>query len=512
MAQEIELKLAFAPAQRAALLRHPLLAQANKAAPTQILINTYFDTPDFALRAAKVAVRTRKAGRRWLQTVKCAAASLGGLASRPEWEQPYRNQRFDFSAVDHAPTAALLAAHAEAIVPVFTTSFKRETLAITAADGSVILAMIDIGEIEANGATEPICELELELAEGNPQHLLEIAITLAEQVPLLPENASKAERGFRLFRAEPRSAVRAARSTLQPGMSLDEAFKRLGFEMLNAWQANAGGALQHTEPEFTHQMRVALRRLRTLLRLFAPLLPDGQAAAWQDALGELAACTGRQRDLDVIGEVVIAPAQAHDAHALCETLRTQLDREATDSRAALLTLLSSPQAGVQMLRMAAFLHRAQIADTTPLTDFAALSLSALRKAVKAQHARALATGEEHALHALRIRLKRLRYTLEFFAPLFPGKDTLRYQKQLTHALDELGYLNDLASADQLLGEWAIHTSPAMPKLAEARAYLRGWHARRRHRVAARALARVGSLLDQGACWKALKHSGKKAGR
>lgn len=496
MAQEIELKLAFDPARRSALLRHPLLADAPRVGPVQTLVNTYYDTPDFALRAARVAVRTRKAGRRWLQTVKCAAASLGGLASRPEWEQPYRDGRFDFGAIDHPPTAQILAAHADTIVPVFTTTFRRETRRIVLDDGSVILAMIDSGEIEANGAREPISELELELDGGDPARLIELAIALAETLPLLPENASKAERGFRLFRGEPAGAQRAARSPLQAGMSLDEAFHRLAFEMLNAWQANAAGALAQGDPEFTHQMRVALRRLRTLLRIFAPLLPQAQCTAWQDALGELAAEAGQQRDLDVIHEAVIAPASADDGEGLCAAIAPHLDEAAARARRQFADRLAAPATGLQMLHMTAFLHATRIEDGMPLAEFALRALRALRKAVRRSHTLAR-DGDSAALHTLRIRLKRLRYACEFFAPLFPGKVFQRYHKQLVRALDELGYLNDLASADALLAREA----PDAPALQQARAFLRGWHARRARRIRRKVLARVGELLDERAGWK-----------
>jgi inorganic triphosphatase YgiF len=100
MSHEIELKLTLPQKSLAALRRHPLIADAPREGRTCTLENTYFDTPELELRERRMAVRTRKAGSRWLQTVKCAAESTGGLSSRPEWEQPYANGSFDFSAID----------------------------------------------------------------------------------------------------------------------------------------------------------------------------------------------------------------------------------------------------------------------------------------------------------------------------------------------------------------------------------------------------------------------------
>src|SRR5690606_38551466 len=97
MSKEIELKLSLPAKALPALRRHPLVAAAAKRGATVTLDNTYYDTPDLTLKTRKVAVRTRRQGRRWLQTVKCAAPSTGGLSARPEWEQPYAGC-FDFSA------------------------------------------------------------------------------------------------------------------------------------------------------------------------------------------------------------------------------------------------------------------------------------------------------------------------------------------------------------------------------------------------------------------------------
>ena len=89
MAQEIELKLALAEQGWRSFSRHPALREAAEPPRTQTLRNLYFDTVDLALRRQRVALRLRRAGRQWLQTVKCASSARAGLSSRPEWEQPF---------------------------------------------------------------------------------------------------------------------------------------------------------------------------------------------------------------------------------------------------------------------------------------------------------------------------------------------------------------------------------------------------------------------------------------
>ncbi len=70
---EIELKLSIDPAAVASLRAHPALrAVAGGRARTARIVSTYFDTPDQRLRREGVALRLRRAGRRWLMTVKGA--------------------------------------------------------------------------------------------------------------------------------------------------------------------------------------------------------------------------------------------------------------------------------------------------------------------------------------------------------------------------------------------------------------------------------------------------------
>ena len=135
MAEEIELKLALPEAAHRAFLRHPLLRQAERL-PTRKLVNVYYDTPDLALQRQGIALRTRRQGRGWLQTVKCAGTTSGGLAMRPEWEQPYTG-RFDFAGIDDPQVRALLErqriqSHLE---PAFETVFTRRTLAAVSGTG-----------------------------------------------------------------------------------------------------------------------------------------------------------------------------------------------------------------------------------------------------------------------------------------------------------------------------------------------------------------------------------------
>lgn len=471
MSEEIEIKLALPEAARRAFLRHPLLARAQRL-PARKLVNVYYDTPDLALRGQGIALRTRRQGRGWLQTVKCAGAVLGGLTLRPEWEQPFA-RRFDFSAVDDAGVRDALERHrlAGELAPAFETVFERRGWRLAPSRGSAALILLDRGWIAADGRREALCEVEIELERGDPAQLFDIARALAAELPLRPEIRSKAERGYRLRANAPPCPVKAAPSPLLPVHAPREAFARVAAACLAQFQANALGAGE-ADAEFIHQMRVALRRLRSALRLFRPLLPEGFEAAVVPPLHELASLLGQARDWDVLAEEILAPAcRAFPGDARLAALAAAVDSRRQAARAAVPPALAARPLALALLDLAAGLQRAAAAPgEASLADFAARRLARLRRKALAL-AQAARDMEPARLHALRIGVKRLRYAAEFFAPLYRQRGVRDTLAALTALQDSLGALNDLSRAGPLLAQ-CLDSDPA---LREAVALTGGWH-------------------------------------
>ena len=196
MSHEIELKLALGQEGPAALRRHPLLA--GLACEVQHLGNTYFDTPQGDLEAARMALRLRRLDGRVLQTVKTRGAGGGGLSRRGEWEWEVPGPGLDLAGLAGLPPAELGQDVLSRLAPRFTTDFRRETRLIDHA-GARIEVALDEGEIAAAGRRVAIRELELELKEGEPEALWSLAEALASAVPLRPADTSKAARGGALL-------------------------------------------------------------------------------------------------------------------------------------------------------------------------------------------------------------------------------------------------------------------------------------------------------------------------
>ncbi len=490
MGKEIELKLSLPAEWQTPFARQSSLKKAGSR-QTQQLVNIYYDTPSLALHKRGIALRLRKQGRIWLQTVKCAGSSAAGLTTRPEWETPYSG-RFDFSSVDDPGVRHQLERPSlrKRLIPLFETNIRRTTWRFEPAPGCVFHLMLDRGWVAAAGRRQSISEVELELESGDVNEIFKLAQTLTDRVPLVPQILSKAERGYRLYQNVSPAPVKAQPVPLVADCQPLSCFRQIALSCLEHQQGNLGGVLQSADPEFIHQMRVATRRLRAAIRLFAPYLPSGFADELLPPLRQLMDKLGRARDLDVLLSEIAMPVM----HALPgEPRLAALVGAVTDrqyaAREAAVRHLRSVAYGRLMLQATAALHRlGERSEDETIAVFAAERLKRLRKKVLVL-ADAASTEEPASLHRLRIAIKRLRYALEFFSPLHPGKVLQKLLRSLGVLQDELGQVNDLANAGMLL----MHCAGDDPRLREAVSLVGGWHAQRHRELLARIPERLKDL-------------------
>ncbi|HDS1733982.1 MULTISPECIES: CYTH domain-containing protein [Pseudomonas] len=276
MHKETELKLRASRETLAALREHPLLKKRNKSGwQTRELLNQYFDTPERELSAARVALRLRRDGDVIIQTLKCRGQSVAGLSERNEYEWPLDKAKLDLKKLDATCWPEQLAdLDKKTIKPLFTTDFTREFAEIAWGRGKakvVIEAALDQGFVIAGKRKEEICELELELREGAPEALLELAAELSATLALMPCDISKAERGYRLL--EPDSYELGLPSTeLDAEMAVDDAFAALAWQLL--------GSSQRLAEQYRHNghWRLLQDWVRCLAELRALVGSLGQAA------------------------------------------------------------------------------------------------------------------------------------------------------------------------------------------------------------------------------------------
>jgi inorganic triphosphatase YgiF len=449
MATEIEIKLRLEARHVRKLLAHPLLK--GMSSQKQNLLNTYYDTPELTLRQRRIALRLRKKGWEWLQTVKSAEPASGGLAIRNEWEIPATPGQFDFAHVDNAELRSLLNDTRDRLEPVFTTDFRRQAWQIACGDSLIEMAL-DRGRISAKERSTGICEVELELISGRVEDIFELTRQLQQHVTLHPEVASKAERGYRLFHNEPEQPFRAKPLPIHPEQTPVEAFRTIALGCLEHFQRNEAGLLAGGEPEFIHQARVALRRLRSAIKLFAPVLPENFVAAYGQSWQTLAGALGEARNWDVFLEETLPPIirafpHSHDVHRL----HSEAKRRVKAARRAITSLLRLKEYPRLMVEFTAAVHALSDTVDTPLKRFASERIAVHTRSVR-KLAERYDELDDAQRHIMRLRFKKLRYALEFMTPLLPSRQMKRYLETLSRLQEALGLINDQVTARLLIDE------------------------------------------------------------
>jgi len=453
---EIELKLTAAPADLRRLLKSAeVAALALSPARAQRLFSSYYDTPTLALTQAGIALRLRKIGRRHVLTVKTRGESHAGLHARGEFEAAAPGGQLDLAALvglDPA-TAALLEASAEALAPLFSTEFRRTALQVRLPDGGRAELAFDLGEIRAGGAVAAISEIEIELLEGRPAEVFALARQLCRLAPLRIGNRSKAERAFALLAPIEPAPKYASALALSSELPAAQACGQLLAGALAQLEANEDGAVHAADPEFLHQARVALRRLRALLRLFKPLLTATELDALRPRLRALGHRLGACRDWDVLctetlPKLRLGLAEPGALDGLLDGLMQSAEKRRADAQADVRRALD--EADYTDLKLAvgaltASLQEPQVAPQEDLGSFARSQLKRARRRVREAHAQ-LQPDSIEALHTLRIEVKNLRYACDVLGSAFAPKRVRRYVRRLTGLQALLGDFNDAAVA------------------------------------------------------------------
>jgi inorganic triphosphatase YgiF len=495
-AVETELKLRGDATALERLWQAPPLRDAGAAPPrVKLLENVYYDTADLRLRKRGLAFRIRRDGNRFIQTVKAGDTAASAVLRRGEWEGEVPSPVPQPDLVDD-PTmrAALGLLLPGELRPVFTTRVRREVVELNGTDSlgrlKVIEAAFDRGEIEAAGAREALAEIELELREGSPGALFDLALALQDVAPTQIETRSKSARGYALATGRRPAWLRAAPLDLAAAMSVDDALAAVLGACLRHWSANEAAALDGSDPEGVHQMRIGLRRFRSALAVFGDLLPAAQAD-WLKSEGKWALDSlGPARDWDVFQSDLLVPLEAArpgdgDLAALREAAR---GRQA-GAYAQLREALATPRYTRFLLRLGGWLEdRGWRSAELTAAQKAALDqpLLALADTLLAKrHRQVLKRGKGFGKlaiaerHQLRIAVKKLRYTTEFFRGLYPARRSKGYLAALRDLQESLGHLNDVAVAEHLLADLTKASPPGSGarRLERAAGKVIGWYDR-----------------------------------
>ncbi len=443
----MELELGLDPDDAARLPRLALLAPLKtgraRSRPVHIV---WHDNPDRTLAQHGLALAEQRPGWR-----------LERLHPGPEAWPP------------GLPAPVLQAAHTppalgeplpDPLVPVAAFDGRSLTLALAVEAGPVQVTLLT-GTVHTVAGGHPVSRLRLDGPEGAIQTL---AVALADELRLEVPRASLAAEAFAIATGKPSQPRREGAAELPAGLSVAVAFSHVVGHLTDVILYHAPFAAAGDDgPEPVHQMRVAVRRLRSAIKVFRPALGCPAIEAADASLKALAAKLAPTRDWDVfVTETLAAVADAFPDEKRLQRLLAVAERRRRACHVALRAFLAGAEfrrLGIELACLAggqdwqATLGETEHAELAmPLSEFAVRVLN--RRLKRLTQIDGLTKMAPTELHAVRLRAKRLRYASEIFASLYPGKSANRFLRRLGAVQARLGTQNDGAVARTLLDELA----------------------------------------------------------
>jgi inorganic triphosphatase YgiF len=459
MASETELKFRV-PAPKLTSLANARMAGGPAGARSrQELVSTYFDTAKHRLRRHGLTLRVRRAGDDYVQTIKSADP---GKLTRGEWETTVKNARPDLREAKDTPLEPLASKKLRrGLRSVFQTSVQRVRRPVRVKASRIELA-VDRGNLFAGRRSRPIAEFELELKSGRITDLFHLARTLERKAEAELDLRSKAQRGFMLVDGESEVAVHADRIELHGDLTAADAFGIIASSTLRHFSGNADG-VRDGDAGAIHQMRVGLRRLRAAISLFKEILPVASTARIKAELKWLTNELAAAREIDVFIKEQIRPlADSTEPQQGVAAIEKQFAAKRSEAFRQARAALDSSRFRNLLIDVLEWLEQGRLrADgeaSRKIGGFAVdLMCRRVRKARKI--GRRLGELSDAERHKLRIRIKKIRYGIDFFESLYsdkPRKHLHGLSDHLKTIQDALGALNDFNAHREMATEAALN--------------------------------------------------------
>ena len=512
------------PAEAERILRREAAAAGLQLEPhgEQQLLDLYLDTAGWVIHRAGFALRLRSSG----GPAEAQLKALTGPEDEADAGAPLR--RIEISerlsqAYPLAPLAGLRAgsgpvsrrvrnlAGRARLRPLFTLRTLRRSLALHSGGATLAEIALDHTSIlrDDGVAVGALRRLEIEIGgEGTPQSVEPFARRLRECGGLRPAVRSKFEAGLEATALQPAGPPEPGPSGYDHASSLGEVALAALRRRFAAYLAQEPGARLGDDMRALYRMRVASRRMRTAIRIFAKALPP-ELPALRRELRWIANVLGEVRDLDV-------QLEALDEDEAYAPLRAYVEAARGGARAEMLAALNSPRCEALATGLAEALRSGPAAaglGAEPAILAAPKLLRRTHKRLRRSVRRLDRDGSPAEYHRARIRVKRLRYATECVEDLY-GQPARRLTAALEDVQDVLGRSQDAQIAIARLEQVAnadlmpsAETRLAMERLTERatlvlagrdEAFRAAWAAlRKRWTRFDRALDEAAQRVDQG---------------
>lgn len=444
------------------------------AQPTLSLQDTYYDSADWMIFRAGYALRVRRAQEPEIAdvveiTLKSLNAAQDGLARRIEFTENVGQAGLDevLTRPDGIGGRIRELVGSRSLTPLFLARTRRERQRWLEAGSDLALAEVDLDETSIEtpaGAQRELKRVEVECIHADPGALTPLVEELRVAASLQPVEVSKFRAGLEAAGLDPVAAQSLGPTDITPAQPFADAQLSLLRRYFLAMASREADARSGSVTA-VHEMRVAARHLEVLLRAFR-----GYGPAWavrtRGRLRGLIKSLGGQRDVDVqIAFLDSTLADASDERrASLAPIRERLLKQQARARERLLRTLDSPP-----VRAWTQDWQRQLREPPPGSPRAQRSATAevARRLIREQaralrkRVRKLESGSDaEGFHEVRIRAKRLRYSVDAFAPLYGGAATA-FLDALARLQTVLGEYHDAKVREQRFTE-LVSRGPRLP--------------------------------------------------
>jgi len=441
-------------------------------ASTLQLRDTYFDTDDWHIYRAGFALRIRLESGRAQATLKSLHSAHPDVADRLELSETLQTAETAAIAQSDGPVGARVHAvtGAHALQPLFEVRTSRERFSVRRRDEQHHLGEIALDDtIVARPQGEPrtsVQRVEVEALTGAHEPLRALVKVLRSDCSLQPVTDTKYSLGLKSVGLAPAPPPQFSPITVDSTMRIAEVACANLRRYWSAWLAHEPGARLGDDPEALHDLRVAGRRLDAILRQFGPHLPAA-LRQFRQTLKKVMRSLGEARDFDVaLGELrTFSDGLVESDRPAIEPLQRHLVSERQRARARMLRILDSASVQRDFAKLTQVLTEPpSSAESSPAPSTADLASQMVRARYRKMRKRADRLGAHSSMedyHAVRGRVKKLRYALEAVAVIYgkPADDMLR---ALRRWQESLGVQHDAHVASRRLQTLAASPPKGLP--------------------------------------------------
>lgn len=488
-ASELEVEIKLLPRRLADLdvlaRRVRFGAFGLRARGTAQLYSVYLDTRGRSLWRHGVALRLRERRGQWEATAKWMGRVHGALHERPELTVRLRarppGRRFELPEGPLLDRLDAIVA-GRAIEPILVTEIERRLFDVVRVGrrapsraNSLAELALDRVRLRAPGKRGALLdeygEVEIELRAGSRADIRELGARFVRELHMAPASGSKFSRGLELRWGAARPP-RPSRGAPEATDTVIQAARKVLGTQLVRMREHDPGTRRGEDPEALHQMRVATRRARAALRFFAAGTPERPREWLNQELRWLGVALGEVRDLDVQLETLeVRRDEASGARARAlGTFHAELQHLRARRQTQLREVLRSSRYHRLLVHLEHFVDA--VGDDAvpeigqrPVAEVGRVQLRAAMERLRKRGRRVARGAREPSaadLHALRIRMKRVRYALEFLGELV-GKPGRGVVKRLVELQDLLGAHQDAFVAAAFVTRHLEQVAGARPR-------------------------------------------------